>query len=284
MPFSDSSSKQNLSDIVIPFFNKYSALERCLKSIEVSGYFGSRVLLVNDGSEDEVLKKVNDLCSNINLDIELISHNINRGFKESVITGIKKCSKKFVLLLNSDTIVTPNFIDMLLSVMIDNDSFKAVAPVSNHPSDLYQFRKELFNSIQNTSKENLINEIFKSSLKKYDKLFGTITVAPYLTAFCLALEMKTFQDVGYFSDDYKNGYFEDLDLSCKIRKLGFQLGIREDCFVYHQGHVTYSTKKMLEKEEIIYHNFDIYSSLWGHLPEHGDLLERMSYAGRICPI
>ena len=68
---------------------------------------------------------------------------------------------------------------------------------------------------------------------------------------CLALNRSAFDEAGGFGEEYRHGYFEDLALSCRLRTLGYRLAIREDCFVYHEGHASYRNRPRDEKFEII---------------------------------
>lgn len=271
-------------DIIIPFYNQYMLVTRCLKSVEASGYSEGRIILVNDGSDDREFILVKELCSRLNLDIQLLSHKSNRGFKESIMTGLSECDLPYVILLNNDTVVPPDFATMMLDVMRKNDEIKAVAPVSNNPTDLYQFRKQIYKEMKHNNDEELYTTVtqFPHIFKKQS--ISNITFAPYLTGMCLAIDREIFKRVGYFEDTYEHGFFEDLHLSCQIRDLGFKLAIREDCFVFHEGHCTYREKTGEEKVNIIMKNYEIFCSHWKHLPEHNNLLKRMEFAGKECPI
>jgi GT2 family glycosyltransferase len=269
-----------MADIVLPFFNGYPHLDRCLRSLAASIEFEHRLYLVDDGSAAEAAEGARILCHRLDLDFELLRHRNNRGYKESIRTGIAACRGKHVILLNSDTILTPAFDHRLLESLA-LPAVAAVAPVSNHPTDLYQFRPGL--EIDTGEVEDL-----QAAVRHRARLAADVrprtTSAAYLTGMCLALDREILDAVGVFHDDYRHGYFEDLALCCEMRALGYELLVREDCFVYHQGHATYGQKTQDEKARIVDHNFRIFTQSWGHLPDHADLLAKMDYAGKVCPL
>ncbi len=278
-------------DIIIPFFNQHKLLSRCLRSIELSGYKDGQIVIVNDGSNPNDVRIIEDLCSNLNLEVSLVSHNANKGYRESIQTGVKKCNNPYLLLINSDTVVTHNFAYKLVDIMRNDKRFRAVAPISNHPTDLYQFRKRLYLKRQfDDDDHQTIIDRFEPLVRKkgiFKKWFShnhKITIAPYLSANCLALDREVFERIGYLHDQYEHGYFEDLDLCCSIRNLNYKLAINEDCFVFHRGQGSYKDKSREEKEKQIWKNFYIFESRWSYLPEHKDLVKRMHWAGRECPI
>lgn len=269
-----------MTDIVVPFFNGYPLLARCLRSFAASAELEHRLYLVDDGSKDGEGESAARLCHRLGLDFILLRHQQNRGYKESIRTGIAACRSEHVVLLNSDTILTPGF-DRRLLETFDTPGVAAVAPVSNHPTDLYQFRPEL--AIRAGDPEDL-QEAVRHQARKVATVRRRTSAAPYLTGMCLAVDRRILEAVGVFHDEYQHGYFEDLALCCEIRALGYELLVREDCFVYHQGHATYGKKTQDEKARIVDHNFQIFSQTWGHLPDHADLLAKMDYAGKVCPL
>jgi GT2 family glycosyltransferase len=275
--------KGNKVDVLIPFYNQHQLLGRCLKALELAGCRDLEVILVDDGSSPVELDRVRGFCSRLSLPNRLVSHPENRGYKESIHSGLAVCDSPYVILLNSDTIVTPGFADRLVEVLAGHPEIRAVGPISNNPTDLYQYR-EYLELPADASGGALFRAIAGLSGQACRQSAGRLTSVPYLTAMCLALDREVFDRVGYFGARYRYGYFEDLALSCAIRELGFRLAACEDCFVYHQGQGTFRDKRRSEKIEIIRYNFSTFTAEWGHLPEHEDLLRRMELAGRACPV
>lgn len=270
-------------DVIIPFYNQAQLLLRCLKSLELAVCRDLVVVLVDDGSAAEESARVGDFCRRLSLSTRLVVHPENRGYKESIHSGLMACDNPYVILLNSDTILTPGFGDRLIEVLLAHEEIRAVAPVSNHPTDLYQYREYLDLPAAATDGA-FYRALAGLTAQASRQAAGRLTLAPYLTAMCLALDREVFDRVGYFGANYRYGYFEDLALCCAIRQLGFKLAIREDCFVYHQGQGTFRGKHRSERIEIIRYNFAEFTAAWGHLPDYEDLLRRMELAGRACPV
>ncbi len=82
-------------DILIPFYNQHKLLSRCLKSVELSGYRDGKIVIVNDCSDPNDLSVIEDVCADLNQDITLVSHKTNKGFKESILTSVKKCKNSY---------------------------------------------------------------------------------------------------------------------------------------------------------------------------------------------
>jgi O-antigen biosynthesis protein len=271
-----------MTDIIIPFYNKSELTIQCLKSVMQASALHCRIVLVDDGSDKPESDKVARFIGGTTWPHLFLRKNINEGFKEAMRAGIRECHDQFIILLNNDTLLTTGFDEKLIRALRTNPSVKASAPVSNHPTDLFQFRENLhavrFDGFCTPAG---VDAVFRQHAPA---ITDVLTIAPYITGMCLALDREVLLQVGVFDPFYKNGYFEDLDLCCRIRQQGYQVAIVEDCFVFHQGHATYRQKTREEKEDIIFHNFKVFGEKWGHISEHQDLLQKMEFAGKEDPI
>jgi GT2 family glycosyltransferase len=72
---------------------------------------------------------------------------------------------------------------------------------------------------------------------------------------------------------FSPGYFEDLDLSCRLRMAGWRLAIVENCRIHHQGRATFQLDPDLPS--IISRNYETFAGRWSHLPEHDDLVSKL---------
>jgi len=268
-------------DIIIPFHNGYDLLMPCLRAVEVSGFREGRIILVDDASTPETYAKVQRLTGKLSAPVTLLRSEENRGFRDSVLEGVAASEAPYFILLNSDTIPTPGFATRLVEVLEKHPSVKASAPLSNVAADLYQYRTG-FDELGADSPLPL--RIARYAAQIGQTHFGKVTKAPYLTAMCLALCREAFETVGGLPGDYIHGYFEDIDLSCRLREAGHELAIREDCFVYHKGHGSYGAADRAWLVPAIMNNYRQFSARWGHLPEHGDLVARIRYAGTAEPL
>lgn len=97
--------------IVIISFNTRQLTVNCLKSIfEKEWKYKVDVCLVDNNSYDDSVKKVKELFPKT----KILESNKNLGFTGGNNIAFKKINSKYVLLLNSDTIVTPYALDNLM--------------------------------------------------------------------------------------------------------------------------------------------------------------------------
>lgn len=120
---------QNGIDIVIPIYNGYEDVQMCMDSIKkYTDLKKNRILLINDCSPDERILPY--LQSIVEENIVLISNERNMGFSANVNKGMRY-SDRDVILLNSDTIVTKNWVEKIVACAYREAEIGTVTPLSN---------------------------------------------------------------------------------------------------------------------------------------------------------
>ena len=105
----------NLVSIVIPVYNAASTLRRCVESIIKNDYDNVEIILIDDCSKDESLLECQALSKEYNH--VLYYHNeINKGVSYTRNKGLKHCKGKYVLFIDSDDYIEPDYISKLVSL------------------------------------------------------------------------------------------------------------------------------------------------------------------------
>ena len=96
--------------VIIVNYNGKALLEKCLESLAKVNYENFEIILVDNNSTDGTVEFVTKTYPSI----IIIKLDSNRGFAEPNNIGAKIASGKYLLFLNNDTIVTPNFISEMV--------------------------------------------------------------------------------------------------------------------------------------------------------------------------
>ena len=102
-------------DIIVPVYNAYKYTEECIKSIlKTTDLKNHTLVLINDKSPDENILPMLLKYRNENQDKKIIvlDNEQNMGFVKTVNKGMQY-SNNDVILLNSDTEVTANWIEKI---------------------------------------------------------------------------------------------------------------------------------------------------------------------------
>lgn len=108
-----SRSKIDLS-IIIVNFRTYELTLNAIRSLERSeSHYCYEVILVDNDSQDGIAEYVRETHSSVTI----IENNENTGFAKANNQGIRIANGRYVLLLNSDTVVQPDTLEVMVSFM-----------------------------------------------------------------------------------------------------------------------------------------------------------------------
>lgn len=198
------------------------------------------IFLVNNSQDKESEKVINKFTQKYPDRITLIRNEKNLGFVGGVNSAyIEAVKYDKVCLLNSDTIVTTNWLKILNSELEEN-KFEMISPdtnayysksrfwkiVSTLPFGLNKLYK--YNSIINPPK-SFTQDIHFKEIKtyKYEDFYK------FAGGFCVLFYTKHFKTLGYFLDpNIIHGYWDDFDLSMFLKQYG-EVGWTNKTYVFH---------------------------------------------------
>lgn len=105
-----------LVSIVIPVYNVEAYLHRCVDSVLHQTYDHLEIILIDDGSEDQSGKIVDEF-SQIDKRVKII-HKKNEGLAEARNDGIKEANGRFIMFVDSDDFIHERTVEVLLAAMI----------------------------------------------------------------------------------------------------------------------------------------------------------------------
>ncbi|MGC8736069.1 MAG: glycosyltransferase [Dissulfurimicrobium sp.] len=233
-------------DVIIPVYKGEIETKRCIESVlsyEQNAPF--EVIVIDDNSPDMFIYEYLSNLASKDL-ITFIYNSQNLGFVASVNSAMLLHNKRDVIILNSDTIVSNDWIDRLRRCALSDPAIGTVTPFSNNATIC---------SYPNFCEDNELPEGL--SVEYLDNLFKKINSCkmidiPTGVGFCMYIKRSCLNDVGMF--DFKNfgkGYGEENDFCMRASRSGWRHVLCGDVFVYHKGGVSFSgTKKELQQRGI----------------------------------
>lgn len=110
-----------LVSVIIPVYNVQEYLEEAVLSVLNQDYSNVEVILVNDGSDDDspmICEQLKDMDDRIT-----VIHKENAGLGAARNTGIERANGKYLTFVDSDDIVTPSGISMMVKSLERSGSF-----------------------------------------------------------------------------------------------------------------------------------------------------------------
>ncbi len=229
-------TKSNLNplvSIIILNYNAGNLLLNCVDSVFKSTYPNFEVLVVDNISTDNS----HVVCKKKFEKIHLIENKENLGYCEGNNVGIRNANGEFVVILNPDTIVEPNWLNHLMSAY------------NEFGEGLYQPKFFSLNEkhvLQSTG--NMIH-IFgfgfaKDKGKTDDEKMESIEKINYASGTCLFTSKIVLDKIGLL-DPFLFLYHDDLDLGWRAAHIGINSFYVPKSIIYHAESysIKWSSKK-----------------------------------------
>lgn len=244
-----------LVSIMILGWNNYDDVINCLKSLKQISYKNYNVVLVDNGSKpanfDKFISSLNKsntryaIFNNVDFpkprpqslreQFFILKNDHNLGFTGGSNLGLsftwKVCDPKYLLLLNGDTLVTPDFLDNLVKVCEEDKK------IGSAQSVLIRFDKKTIDSL---GIEMAGARAFDSCTGEDKSVLPGIKERREIFASCGASALyraDLIRRIGLFDE----GLFatsEDFDLGWRIRLAGLKSILVKNSIVYHRGGVS----------------------------------------------
>lgn len=219
--------------IVIPVFNALQHLIPCIDAVRKHTK-NFELILVDDLSTDGAREFV---CheSRFYDDTEAFLHQKNGGFAQSVNTGICASKADFIILLNSDTIVTPGWADSLHSTFaraekdFNLNRVGMVGPVSNFAGGEQGIKFDKYS----------LDQLDVSCLDHRKTFQNSMQITGFLSGFCVMIRRDLIHDIGQFDCRFKKGFWEDNDFCLRAQLSGWSLIIDYSTFIHHHGSASF---------------------------------------------
>lgn len=231
-------------DIIIPVFDAVDDLARCLASLarHDSALIG-RIILVDDCS-DAITQDWLARHAAGRPKMQIIRTVSNCGFTRSITAGVAASTAPYMVFLNSDTVVTLQWLEGLARAMAKNARTALAGPLSNN--GFYQTIRAETGAVDLALVESDPDEA--AALVRVESLRCTPRI-PFLGGFCLMVRRAAFDRVGGLDcAAFPFGYWEVQDLSLKLHDIGMNAVIADDVYVHHAGggSITSARKQALE--------------------------------------
>ena len=207
--------------IVILNYNAGQLLLDCVESITNTHYENYEIIVVDNASKDNSHKE----CKKKFSQIELIENDKNLGYCEGNNVGLRKVKGKFVVILNPDTLVDPNWLKELL------DGYQKFGDGIYQPKFLTTNNHKILQSTGNMIQ--LFGFGFSRNKGDLDKdQFNKPEVIGYASGTCLFTSTAIIQKLGMF-DSFLFAYHDDLDLCWRAALQDLKSYYIPSSIVYH---------------------------------------------------
>ncbi len=245
--------------IVVPVYGDWPSLGDCIESLKKHVHPAvHKVMLVNDcgPDADNIEKKIKKAINGHN-NFEYYRNKKNLGFVQNCNNAVLNLDKtnNDILLLNSDTKVTQNFLEEMLDVLYGDKKIAVVSPRSNNATIA---TIPLSSAPQKGIGALRSYELFVKIKNKLPPL----SIVPTAHGFCMLIRRDLIEKYGLFDEVFGKGYGEEVDFCQRVRHAGYECALANHAYVFHQEARSFSLEakaKLLEQNnKIIWQRYPNY--------------------------
>ena len=217
--------------VIIVSWNTVALLKECLKSVLKSLQCinkGELIVVDNSSSDNSALFVEQEFT-----EVHLIKNDKNLGFSKANNQGIEASSGRYLLLLNSDTVVNEDMLPNLIKFMDENPDAGACGVRLIRPDGTVQpfgFGKDP--TLGYLIKRVLTSFILHKPLHNWSP--DKVIESDWVSGACLMLRSEVIHHTGPLDENIFM-YFEDNDLCLRIRKAGWKVYYNPHISVMHFG-------------------------------------------------
>jgi GT2 family glycosyltransferase/ADP-heptose:LPS heptosyltransferase len=257
--------------IIVPIFKSKDVLKDFVKSWDLLDTLNTEIIFVDDccplNSKDRLITEWSYRKQEIKRPIGKIIYNAeNYGFGSSCNIGAKNATGNYLIFLNADVILTPDWIKPIIQLLVKpevgivgNMQIKHGGTLHNtidSAGSEWNWEYMTFMHIgRNSYRNKVLKDPFKIDNAPAD-LFE-IQEREMVTGACIAMRKKVFDEIGGFNPNYRIAYWEDSELCMAVREKGYKILYQPNSKIYHiVSHTSSGGHKYIK------HNRNFFKNKW----------------------
>jgi GT2 family glycosyltransferase len=231
--------------IIVLNWNGLEDTIECLESLKKITYPNHEVIVVDNASSGNDVKVLRERYRDY---IHIIQNEKNYGFARGNNVGIRYALDKgadFVLLLNNDTVVAPDFLDVMVRVAGSDERIGIVCP------KMYRYFQPEQVCFDGGERIHLWWGTKTSELRPDDE--RAVVDTEFAIGTAMLIRRKTLEQIGLLPEEYFFGV-EDLDYSLNALRNKFRILVARRATVWHK--VACTAAVGIGRPRLAYQNYE----------------------------
>ena len=223
--------------VIIVSWNVREELTGCLESLmESQPKDDFELIVVDNASTDGTAEAIRESFANC----RIIANSNNCGFATANNQGIKESQGEYVLLLNPDTIIPQESLNILIKFMDENKDVGICGPRLLNEDNSTQPSARRFPTFRAALHRHTIFRsigLFRKQYKRWlmkDFNHNEQTDVDQLMGACLLIRRSVLDEVGML-DEVFFMYYEEVDLCFRIKRKGYRVVFVPEASIIHLG-------------------------------------------------
>ncbi len=227
----NNSNEQLDFSIIIPVHNNLEFTKQCIDSIEKQNSKSTyEIIIINNASTDDTADWLNKFIGRF----KVITNNENLSYSKINNQGAEFARGKYLLFLNNDTKVLPNFLDEIKNRFEENPDYGIQGCKLLYPNGMIQHAGIVYGFVNQNLKSHYhiyLTFDYNSPVVNLEREYQMVTGA------ALAVRKNLFDIIEGFDENYHFGH-EDLDLCLKARSINYKVVYNPKAIAFHYESMT----------------------------------------------
>lgn len=219
--------------VLIPIYNNADHVRRCIESVLANTYLpGAELLLLDDASSELATRLMLDDYRHLPK-VTLLRNEQNLGFTRTVNRGLRHAEGRDVVLLNSDTIVGPRWLEALATAAYGSRSIATATALSDSAGAFSTPTAP----VSDTHGSMPVHDAARLSARAATE---EVMFVPTGNGFCMYMRGDALADVGLLDElNFPRGYGEENDWCMRAVERGWQHVIALRAYAHHVNAVSF---------------------------------------------
>lgn len=226
--------------ILLVNYNGYEDTIECIRSLEKISYDNYQIVVIDNASTDASVERLRAACPTH----VLLESERNLGFSAGNNIGIRYAlahAAEYVLLLNNDTVVEPDFLDRLMegfqpSEQLEENAYAPMAKVgiAGGKHLFYDQRNLIAHAGGSIDLFRFVTVHYGIGAVRSAEQFNQKKAVGFLSGCMMLIEVQLFEKTGLLDEQFFM-YYEDTDFCMKALEHGYRLVYCPEAEIYHKG-------------------------------------------------
>lgn len=223
--------------IIVPIHNAVDDLAACIGALVRHTTGAARLILIDDASTDPAVSRVLNALEGRS-GIEVHRNATNLGFTATVKLGLELAGTDDVVLLNSDTLVGPGWLEGLWIAAYSSPRIGTVTAVSNNAGAFSVPEFNIDNALPGwLGPTDMARLVRHSALALWPSV-------PTGNGFCLYIRRTCIAAIGSFDTTaFPLGYGEENDFCMRAGRAGFENLVDDRTYVWHRRSASFGQSR-----------------------------------------
>lgn len=224
------------ASIIITTYNSSRITIECIeKVIKYTKGIKYEIIIVDNGSRDGFTEELKNLKTEKPQNTKVIENRKNLGYSKANNAGARLACGKFLVFLNNDVIVTPNWLDLIIKFLEKNLEVACVQPKirSQIQREYFDYAGGAGGYLDILAYPFTRGRVFTSVEKDYGQYDNPVEII-WATGSCMVIERRIFLETHGFDNNFF-AYQEEIDLCLRLKYLGYKHYCLPQSLVYHLG-------------------------------------------------